>query len=342
MRYIWANTILLTLLVGQILTGFWGLISGSERLWWILWLHGVGGYAILIILVWKGAVIFKGLHRRRITPTTVGFIGLTLVLASILGTGIAWTHLGFLTWGRFTLMTIHANLTIVLAVLLIWHLFARRFVFRIRAARDRRAFFRLTGTALAGLTAWFLVERLKGAARLPGVNRRFTGSYETGSLSGRFPQVSWLFDFPRPIETETWQLTIAGAVRHAQAFTYPQILDLPAQTLTATLDCTGGWYSTQVWQGVNLGHLLDRAGLWEDARSITVEAVSGYRRQFPIAEARGFLLAYQVADQSLSHGHGAPLRLVAPGRRGFEWIKWVTRIQVNQTSHLRQSPLPLQ
>jgi len=28
-------------------------------------------------------------------------------------------------------------------------------------------------------------------------------------------------------------------------------------------------------------------------------------------------------------GHGAPVRLVAPGRRGFIWVKWVTRIELH-------------
>ncbi len=31
----------------------------------------------------------------------------------------------------------------------------------------------------------------------------------------------------------------------------------------------------------------------------------------------------------LSHEHGAPVRLVAPGRRGFQWVTWVVRIEVH-------------
>jgi DMSO/TMAO reductase YedYZ molybdopterin-dependent catalytic subunit len=58
--------------------------------------------------------------------------------------------------------------------------------------------------------------------------------------------------------------------------------------------------------------------------------VTGYRWSFPIDEAREFLLATHVAGDRLSHGHGFPLRLVAPERRGFQWVKWVTRIEIRR------------
>jgi DMSO/TMAO reductase YedYZ molybdopterin-dependent catalytic subunit len=35
-----------------------------------------------------------------------------------------------------------------------------------------------------------------------------------------------------------------------------------------------------------------------------------------------------VGGEPLTHEHGAPARLVALGRRGFEWVKWVVRIEV--------------
>ena len=46
------------------------------------------------------------------------------------------------------------------------------------------------------------------------------------------------------------------------------------------------------------------------------------------AEARAALLATHTGSEPLSHEHGFPLRLVAPGHRGFEWVKWITRIEV--------------
>jgi DMSO/TMAO reductase YedYZ molybdopterin-dependent catalytic subunit len=232
-------------------------------------------------------------------------------------------------------------LTILLAGLLLWHVLSRRFVWRIPAARDRRAFLRLMGVSLTGLLLWQVTEQAKAAANLSGANRRFTGSYERGSLTGHFPEVTWLFDNPPPVDLSRWRLTIEGAVAQPLTFTYEELTQRPTETVTATLDCTGGWYSAQEWRGLRLGDLLDQAGLTATARSLTVEAVSGYSRRFSLDQARDFLLALDVAGQPLSHGHGFPLRLVAPGERGFVWIKWVSRIRVNETSHLWQLPVPL-
>jgi DMSO/TMAO reductase YedYZ molybdopterin-dependent catalytic subunit len=118
------------------------------------------------------------------------------------------------------------------------------------------------------------------------------------------------------------------------------------------LDCTGGWYAEQHWQGVAVAELLARAGLEPSAASVTFESVTGYKRRFGLDEALTFLLALGTLPGEdveeldrytpLAHGHGYPARLGAPGRRGMEWVKWVAAIRVNETGPLAQSPLPLQ
>jgi hypothetical protein len=343
MRNPWANIALLFFLSLQLVTGFWGLVSGSQSFRWVLWLHGIGGYAVAVLLFWKGAILLDVFQRRWSRGLSrLAFVVLTLLLLVILGTGLVWTLSGpKYLWG-FSLITIHTVLTIGLLVLLIWHTLARRFIFRIPLARDRRAALRLAGSGLAGLTLWGIADLTKAALNLPGTHRRFTGSYETGSLSGVFPSVSWLLDNPPPVDLQHWRLVVDGTVAQPLELTYAQLEQLAGRDVEATIDCTGGWYSTQAWSGIPIERLLDMAGVQESARSITFVAVSGYGRRFSVAEARSYLLATQVAGQPLSHGHGFPLRLVAPGRRGFEWVKWVTHLRVNETSKLWQPPLPLQ
>jgi DMSO/TMAO reductase YedYZ molybdopterin-dependent catalytic subunit len=137
-------------------------------------------------------------------------------------------------------------------------------------------------------------------------------------------------------------LQIGGLVNQPVTLRYDQIVQIANEPLTALIDCTGGWYSTQDWQGVPLALFLNLAGVRSSARSVVVRSVTGYERAFDLPTARTFLLATHVAGQPLAHGHGAPLRLVAPHHRGFEWIKWVGAIEVRATHHLAQPPVPLQ
>jgi DMSO/TMAO reductase YedYZ molybdopterin-dependent catalytic subunit len=94
------------------------------------------------------------------------------------------------------------------------------------------------------------------------------------------------------------------------------------------LDCTGGFYSTQRWRGIRIGRLLDQVTLHPDARYVSFISVTSYRWSLPLEEARTALLATHIEEEPLSHEHGFPLRLVAPGHRCFEWVKWITRIEV--------------
>lgn len=343
MRFPWANVILLALLAVQLATGFLGLINGSPRLRSMLDLHGVVGYAIAVILVWKGRIISDALtHRRSYSASQVGFVVMTGMLAALLATGLIWTYAGPTYVLGLSLMTIHALMALGLMGLLAWHLVTKWFVFRIPHARDRRTLLRFLGTSAAGLVVWRAAAPVRAAFDLPGAGRRFTGSYERGSSTGEFPVVSWLFDNPRPLTVGDWRLVIDGAVEHPLELGYAEIELLARSEVTETLDCTGGWFSTQKWRGVRVEQLLDLAGVADNAASVTVESVSGYGRRFGIDEIKAYILATHVAGAPLRHGHGAPLRLVARGHRGFDWVKWVTRLHVNVTSKVWQPPVPLQ
>jgi DMSO/TMAO reductase YedYZ molybdopterin-dependent catalytic subunit len=348
MRYPWANIALLILLLTQALTGAFGFVEGRPQRAWILWLHGIGAYAIIFLLLWKSSIILHAWRRKkRWTGRRLSFLVLVALLLLTVALGLLWTFNGPLFLFGFSLVSLHIYLAVPLMILLAWHSWHMRFIWRVRGAAGRRLFLGTAAAAVAGFLTWQVAAAAKRWAGLPGSARRFTGSYETGSFSGRFPRVSWIADRPPPLDVSGWRLKIGGAVDRPLSLTYHELREMAegdpaAQKFVAVLDCTGGWYTEQEWAGVPVGRLLALAGIKDEARSVTFESVTGYGRRFSLAAAGEYLLALDVAGRPLAHGHGFPARLVAPGRRGVEWVKWIVRIEVNTTSHLLQPPLPLQ
>ncbi len=217
--------------------------------------------------------------------------------------------------------------------LAVWHLRARQLAAR-TVNRDRRALLRagaLLGGAGLGYAMLGAVARL---AAWPGAERRFTGSHLRGDGQA-FPVTQWLNDQVPRIDGEAWALQVRTSAGE-QRWPRGQLAAL-AEEVTATLDCTGGWYATVVWSGVPLSRLLAGA----TGRSILVRSATGYTRRFPLADAARLWVATGAAGSPLTAGHGFPARIVAPGRRGFWWVKWLTEITVEDRPWWWQSPFPL-
>ena len=109
---------------------------------------------------------------------------------------------------------------------------------------------------------------------------------------------------------------------------YADLAAQPTAEAQAVLDCTGGWWTEQVWRGARVGDVLAGAGPLPDATEAAVQSVTGHRIVFPLDELRAAVLATHVGGEPLSIAHGFPVRLAAPGRRGYYWVKWVSRIDV--------------
>lgn len=333
MRFPWVNSLLCVAAFVLVATGLSGFDSGQIEHAWRLQLHGSAAYALLVLAGWKSAVVLDSLRRRR--RGRAWHLSLLGLLLLVLLTGLLWTFRGPLYLAGFSLVTIHIFLAIPTLGLWLWHAWRMRWVVRVSGALDRRLVLRGLGAAVAGGASWGFARRLQR-------ERRFTGSYAVGSWTGRFPVVSWIADYPAPAAPETWRLTVHGAgVGRPRVFSLADLEALPAAAVDAILDCTGGWYTAQTWRGVRLGAVLALADVSADARSVTITSWSGYQRRFPLPEAADYLLATAVADRPLTHGHGFPLRLVAPGQRGVDWVKWIGSIEVHTAGAWRQLPWPV-
>jgi DMSO/TMAO reductase YedYZ molybdopterin-dependent catalytic subunit len=147
------------------------------------------------------------------------------------------------------------------------------------------------------------------------------------------PVTQWLNDAVPALDPDCRRLQLQ---RGAQSFSLPELAAF-GDVLQATLDCTGDWYAARTWRGARLDRLLDDV----DGASIVVRSVTGYSRRFPRSDGAVLLSATHVADEPLSPGHGAPARLVVPGRRGYWRVKWVTAIDVDDTPWWWQPPFPV-
>jgi DMSO/TMAO reductase YedYZ molybdopterin-dependent catalytic subunit len=76
-------------------------------------------------------------------------------------------------------------------------------------------------------------------------------------------------------------------------------------------------------------------------RSIEVRSATGYSRRFGASDIEGIVLATHLDGVPIPPEHGAPARLVAPGRRGYWWVKWVTAVEPSSVPAWLQSPFPL-
>ena len=69
--------------------------------------------------------------------------------------------------------------------------------------------------------------------------------------------------------------------------------------------------------------------------------MTGYSRRFAPDQVPDLLLATSMGGEPLLRQLGAPVRLVAPGLRGFWWVKWVASVELDRTPAWAQPPLPL-
>ncbi len=318
------NLTLAALLLAALASGFWSFSIGTDWLIDPSIIHGVIALAILVLSPWKSVVVKRGLARSR--PGQVwSLLFLVVVLVTIIS-GLAHTA----DWARalagMTMMQIHVGAAVVALVLGIGHYF--RHPQRLRAPDlDRRGFLRLAATGGLASVLWWGWERLAGASR------RFTGSHEVGSFDpSGFPVTSWINDVPPAMAADTWRVEVGE-----MSFTLEDLAAMSEDDIEATIDCTGGWHSTQIWRGVRLDRLVD-SGAW---RSVEVVSATGYARRYPARDLDRLWLAVAVGDEPLSIGHGFPARIVAPERRGFWWVKWVVAIHPAMTPWWVQSPFPL-
>jgi sulfoxide reductase catalytic subunit YedY len=212
----------------------------------------------------------------------------------------------------------------------------------------RRVFIKISVRVLAGMglilgpvssifrRAWAETKRIilpKGTKMSSLVNQN------PATLDTRNLDIVPLDDFEtmglteHPVDIEKWRLEVTGAVRKPLQLTYGQLLDLPSIERNVLLICPGFFTNHGRWKGISVAELLKMAESEDGVAYVSFRGPAGRYakiKRFPIDEISSdkIFLAYKVNGKVLPEKHGYPLRVVAEDHYGFEWVKFVHKIEV--------------
>ncbi|MCU0579758.1 MAG: molybdopterin-dependent oxidoreductase [Desulfobacterota bacterium] len=184
--------------------------------------------------------------------------------------------------------------------------------------------------------AWAAVRRLSQDTDLKTLVNE-----NPADLDGRDLEIQPLEQFgtmglsDQTVDLEAWRLTCSGRVSRKIRLTYDQVRGLPSLERPVLLICPGFFVNHGRWKGLSIGELAERAGLKRGTTHVTVSGPSGpyektFRFSWDEAISGKVFLAFQVNGEPLPVKHGFPLRLVAEGYYGYEWVKYVDRVSFDR------------
>lgn len=135
------------------------------------------------------------------------------------------------------------------------------------------------------------------------------------------------------VDLAKWTLEIQGLVETPIRLGYMELIELPAIEREVLLICPGFFANHGKWRGFSLGALLRQARISASARNVVVQGPEGpYMKtaSFPLERVLedGVFLAHHVNGVPLPQKHGFPLRVVAEGFYGYDWVKYATFVRV--------------
>src|SRR5215213_377582 len=334
-RFINALILILFCVLG--LSGLYGLVWPFPSS--LFEIHRMAGWALIVLIPWKGAIALRSLSRglsRRLDRRLMVCVSILLTIGTvtilILVLLWAWQIGPYFVWiGSYAYSGIgwHWGIALGVAPLFLLHVWRRWLPLKKVDFVSRRQALKLLGFGSAALLSWGIAETFAKSAESADAKRRFTGSREDGSFAGNAHPVTTAPDQGKvKLNPAIWSLKVTGAVTTLLTFTYEDVLSLSTSEVTATLDCTGGWYTVQTWRGIPLMELLSRAQVRPESVGIVLRGIQDYTAPFTLAQAEEILLATHVSGEVLNHVHGFPLRAIVPSRRGWHWVKWLTEIEV--------------
>ena len=188
--------------------------------------------------------------------------------------------------------------------------------------RRRRSAGMLGALSILALALFLAGTGLGVRARMKLVAARQRPLHETGpDPSGRIA------------DAEAYRLRVWGLVDEELSLTLDDVKSLPAVVRDEPLACVVGWADYRQWRGAALRDVLALAG--PRGQFVTIHDDRDFAASLEMDYALGGrpILAWEAGGDTLPRTHGWPLRVVAPGKWGYKWVKWVTEIEVHDRGY---------
>jgi DMSO/TMAO reductase YedYZ molybdopterin-dependent catalytic subunit len=141
------------------------------------------------------------------------------------------------------------------------------------------------------------------------------------------------------INKDTYKLTVDGLVDHPLSLSYADLQAYPQISQLMDLNCVEGWNFTAKWTGPALSAIFKDAGVKPDAIIAifyTADDPKGYTSlDLKYLNDNNIILGMKLNDITLPPDRGFPFQVVANGKFGYKWAKWVTRIELSSNTNFR-------
>ena len=139
-----------------------------------------------------------------------------------------------------------------------------------------------------------------------------------------------------------YRLAVGGLVEKPAEYTLAQLRAMPSRSQITRHDCVEGWSCIGQWKGVPLTALLGESKPLPNARFVVFRCFDSMDGSGPgAADSRYYesidfddayhpqtILAYELNDQPLPVGNGAPLRCRVERQLGYKQAKYVRAIEL--------------
>lgn len=134
------------------------------------------------------------------------------------------------------------------------------------------------------------------------------------------------------IDLARWRFEVKGLVNAPLRFTWEEFQALPRVKVFSDFHCVTRWSRLgNIWEGVSVRELLQRAGVKPEAKYVIAEGYdSGWTTNLPLADfdVEDALLADTHDGLPIDADHGGPLRLVVPRLYAWKSAKWIRGIEL--------------